>query len=222
MRFIAEYNENDIECFTEAKKNGEKGYYIEGIFAQAEKKNRNGRLYPKRIMESAVDKYVTEQVNQDRAVGELNHPDGPTINYKEVSHKITELYWKGDDVIGKASILNTPNGKIVKGLMDGNVRLGVSTRGMGSLETLNGSMVVGSDFILNTVDIVQDPSAHEAFVNGITEGVEWSWKNGKLVPQLIEKEEEETEIISASLGVGLYESEVREFKNFLSILKSNF
>jgi len=216
MKLIAEYAE-EIEYITEATKDGNKNYYIEGIFAQANKKNRNGRVYSKNIMEQAVDKYVTEQVSQGRAVGELNHPEGPTINLDKVSHKITKLKWDGDNVIGKASILDTPNGKIVKGLLDGGVRLGVSTRGMGSLESRNGVNYVRDDFILNTVDIVQDPSAHEAFVNGINEGVDWVWNNGVIQPQVIENIE--TEIKSAP-AKDQYEVQIREFKNFLSLLKS--
>lgn len=219
MKLIAEYIENDLEVITEAKENGEKTYAIEGVFAQAEQKNRNGRVYPRPIMENAVGKYVKEQVSQKRAVGELNHPEGPTVNLDKVSHLITDLKFEGNDVIGKASILDTPNGKIVKGLLDGGVRLGVSTRGMGSLEQKNGAMYVKEDFILNTVDIVQDPSAPAAFVNGIMEGVEWVWNNGVIEPQVIE--EMETEIKTAPRK-HLYETQVREFKNFLSLLKSNF
>jgi hypothetical protein len=219
MKLIAEYVEQDIECLIENKENGEKSYVIEGVFAQAEQKNRNGRVYPKPIMEKAVGKYVTDQVSQKRAVGELNHPEGPTVNLDKVSHLITALEWKGNDVVGKASILDTPNGKIVKGLLDGGVKLGVSTRGMGSLENRNGTMYVKDDFILNTVDIVQDPSAPAAFVNGIMEGVEWVWNNGVIEPQVIE--EMETEIKTAPKK-HLYETQVREFKNFLSLLKSNF
>ena len=216
MKLIAEYAE-EIEYITEATTDGKKNYFIEGIFAQANKKNRNGRVYEKGIMERAVDKYVTEQVSQGRAVGELNHPEGPTINLDKVSHKITELKWDGDNVIGKASILDTPNGQIVKGLLDGGVRLGVSTRGMGSLEARNGVNYVRDDFMLNTVDIVQDPSAHEAFVNGINEGVDWIWKNGIIEPQVIENIE--TEIKNAP-AKDLYAVQIREFKNFLSLLKT--
>ena len=217
MKLIAEYQENDIECIVEKKENGEKSYVIEGVFAQAESKNRNGRVYPKPIMENAVNKYVQEQVSQKRAVGELNHPEGPTVNLDKVSHLITDLRFEGNDVVGKASILDTPNGKIVKGLLDGGVKLGVSTRGMGSLESKNGTMYVKDDFILNTVDIVQDPSAPAAFVNGIMEGVEWIWNNGVIEPQVIEKME--TEIRTAPRK-DLYETQTREFKNFLSLLKS--
>lgn len=219
MKLITEYHENDLQCIVEAKDGGEKSYMIEGIFAQAEQKNRNGRVYPKAIMERAVNKYVTDQVSKKRAVGELNHPEGPTVNLDKVSHLITDLRFEGNDVVGKAQILDTPMGKIVKGLLDGGVQLGVSTRGMGSLEQKNGTMYVREDFILNTVDIVQDPSAPAAFVNGIMEGVEWVWNNGVIEAQEIEKME--TEIKSAPTK-HLYETQVREYKNFLSLLKSNF
>jgi hypothetical protein len=217
MKLIAEYSDNDVEIITEAKESGGKDYFIEGVFMQAEKKNRNGRVYPKPIMEKAVDKYVKEQVSTKRAVGELNHPDGPTVNLDKVSHLIEALDWQKDDVVGKARILDTPNGQIVKGLLDGGVKLGVSTRGMGSLEQRNGVMVVKDDFILNTVDIVQDPSAPTAFVNGIMEGVEWIWNNGVIEAREIEKME--TEIKNAPRK-DLYEVQTREFKNFLSLLKS--
>ena len=219
MKLITEFTENDtLKCLIEKKENGEKNYVIEGVFAQADKKNRNGRVYPKPIMENAVNKYVKEQVSKKRAVGELNHPEGPTVNLDKVSHLITDLKFEGNDVVGKAQILETPMGKIVKGLLDGGAQLGVSTRGMGSLENRNGAMVVKDDFILSTVDIVQDPSAPEAFVNGIMEGVDWVWNNGVLKPQVIE--EMETEIKTAPKTV-LYETSVREFKNFLSLIKSN-
>lgn len=218
MKLITEFNENnDVECIIEAKEDGEKSYVIEGIFAQADKKNRNGRVYPKMIMESAVGKYVTEQVNKKRAVGELNHPEGPTVNLDKVSHLITDLKMEGKDVIGKAQILDTPMGKIVKGLLSGGVRLGVSTRGMGSLENRNGVNYVKEDFILSTVDIVQDPSAPDAFVNGIMEGVDWVWNNGVLEPQVIE--DMETEIKESPVALRP-EVQIREFKNFLSLIKS--
>ena len=217
MKLITEYTTNDVQCIVEKKENGEKNFVIEGVFAQAEQKNRNGRIYPKAVMEKAVGKYVKEQVAQKRAVGELNHPEGPTVNLDKVSHLITDLKFEGNDVVGKAQILDTPMGKIVKGLLEGGVQLGVSTRGMGSLEKKNGAMVVKDDFILSTVDIVQDPSAPDAFVNGIMEGVDWIWDNGVLKPQVIEQME--IEIKNAPKTV-LYETSVREFKNFLSLLKS--
>lgn len=213
MKLITEYTEQDIHVITEANEKGEKVYNIEGVFAQSEARNRNGRVYPRKIMESAVNKYVEEQVKSGRAVGELNHPSGPTINLDKVSHRITSLQFEGNNVVGKASILNTPMGQIVKGLLEGGVKLGVSTRGMGSLEERSGAMYVKDDFMLNTVDIVQDPSAPDAFVNGIMEGCEWVWNNGILEPQVIEKYE--TEIKKAS-SKNLYVTEVKAFKDFLS------
>ena len=158
MKLIAEYTEENLEILTE-ERNGKKSYAIEGIFMQAETKNRNGRIYPRAVMEAAVAKYNTEQVVKGRAVGELNHPEGPTVNLDKVSHKIESLDWQGNDVVGKARILNTPMGEIVKGLLDGGVNLGVSTRGMGSLQQSGGAMVVKPDFLLNAVDIVQDSTS---------------------------------------------------------------
>ena len=215
MKLITEYTESDVEMIVE-EKDGKKSHLIEGVFAQADAKNRNGRIYPMAVMEKAVNKYVDDQVKQGRAVGELNHPDGPTVNRDKVSHLIQNLQFEGKNVMGKALILDTPNGQIVKGLLEGGVKLGVSTRGMGSLEQRNGAMVVKDDFILNTVDIVQDPSAPAAFVNGIMEGVEWVWNNGIIEAQVIEKME--TEIKKAPRS-DLYEVQVREFKNFLSLMK---
>lgn len=217
MKLISEFTESNLECIVEAKENGEKNYVIEGVFAQADQKNRNGRVYPKAIMEAAVNKYVEEQVSKKRAVGELNHPEGPTVNLDKVSHLITDLKFEGNNVVGKAQILDTPMGKIVKGLLEGGVQLGVSTRGMGSLEQRNGVMYVKEDFHLATVDIVQDPSAPDAFVNGIMEGVDWVWNNGILEPQVIE--EMETEIKQAPIAIQP-EVQIREFKNFLSLIKS--
>jgi len=217
MKLIAEYTDQNLEVLTEAKEGGGKKYSIEGVFAQAEQKNRNGRVYPMPVMEKAVGKYVDEQVSKGRAVGELNHPDGPTVNLDKVSHKIESLNFKGNDVVGKATILETPMGQIVKGLLDGGVRVGVSTRGMGSLQRGGSGMVVGPDFMLNAVDIVQDPSAPNAFVNGIMEGVEWVWNNGIIEAQTIERMETE---IKKAPRKDLYETQVREFKNFLSLLKS--
>jgi len=218
MKLISEYTESNIEVIVEAAKDGKgKKYIIEGIFAQANTKNRNGRIYPTEVMESAVGKYVGDQVSKGRAVGELNHPEGPTVNLDKVSHKIENLEMKGNDVVGKATILETPMGQIVKGLLDGGVKLGVSTRGMGSLENRGNAMVVKPDFLLNAVDIVQDPSAPSAFVNGVMEGVEWVWNNGIIEAQAIEKIETE---IKKAPRADLYETQVREFKNFLSLVKS--
>ena len=216
MKLITEYVENNLEVIAEQKKNGEKNYFIEGVFMQSNKKNRNGRVYEKATLENAVEKYVSEQVKTGRAVGELNHPEGPTVNLDKVSHKINDLHWQGNDVVGKASILKTPMGKIVEGLLEGGVKLGVSSRGMGSLVSKNGAQYVGDDFMLSTIDIVQDPSAPSAFVNGVMEGVEWVWDNGLIRQQDIEVIE--TEIKSAP-SKDLHEAEIRAFKNFLSKLK---
>ena len=214
MKLIAEYMESDLNVITE-KVNGKKSLVIEGVFMQADAKNRNGRIYPKNILEKAVNKYVTEQVNTGRAVGELNHPEGPTINLDKVSHKITDLHFEGSNVVGKASILKTPMGQIVEGLLEGGVKLGVSSRGMGSLVQKNGAMQVRDDFMLSTVDIVQDPSAPEAFVNGVMEGVDWVWNNGVLCAQQVE--EIETEIKEAR-NMRSADVEIKAFKNFLSKL----
>ena len=215
MKLITEYVEQNLEMICEAKKDGSKNYFIEGVFMQSNQKNRNGRIYEKKNLEKAVEKYVTEQVKTGRAVGELNHPEGPTVNLDKVSHKITDLHWQGNDVVGKASILNTPMGNIVSGLLEGGVKLGVSSRGMGSLVQKNGAMYVKDDFMLSTVDIVQDPSAPEAFVNGIMEGVDWVWNNGVLCPQEVEKIETE---IKEARGVRSSDVEIKAFKNFLSKL----
>ena len=215
MKLITETIEK-IEVLTE-EKNGKKDYKIRGVFMQADIKNRNGRIYPVETLAKEVKRYTTEFIDKKRAFGELGHPDGPTVNLERVSHMITKLYPEDRNFIGEAKIMNTPYGKIVKGLLDGGVQLGVSTRGMGSLANKNGAMEVGKDFILSTVDIVQDPSAPSAFVNGIMEGVDWVWDNGILTPQEVEKIE--TEIKTAPKKFA-YETSVREFKNFLSLIKS--
>ena len=198
MKLITETLDNTIEVLTESDaKTGEKTHFIEGIFMQAERKNRNGRVYRRGILESAVDRFINEQVSKGRAVGELDHPEGPVVNLDRVSHKITELKWNGDDVYGKAQILNTPCGKIVQNLLEGGVQLGVSSRGMGSLTQSEDASYVGDDFFLNTVDIVQDPSAHSAFVNGILEGVEWVRdESGVILPKSIEEQTETEQVVS--------------------------
>jgi len=216
MKLITEHNDANLNYVVENNQaGGEKNVFIEGVFMQAEKLNKNRRVYPRDVLHKAVNKYVTEQVMSGRAVGELNHPDGPTINLDKVSHRITELKWVGDDVVGKALILNTPMGKIVKGLIEGGVRLGVSSRGMGTVENRNGSSSVKNDFILATVDIVQDPSAPSAFVNGIMESVDWIHENGIFKPRQIENYE--TEIRKATSS-NLAEAQLRIFNDFLSNL----
>lgn len=214
MKLITEHLES-VDYITEANDKGEKNVFIEGVFMQAEKQNRNNRIYPKDVLAEATKKYVTEQVRTGRAVGELNHPEGPQINLDKVSHRITELKWNGNDVVGKALILDTPMGKIVKGLVEGGCKLGVSSRGMGTVEQKEGKTYVKDDFVLSTVDIVQDPSAPSAFVEGIMEGVEWIWENGILKPQQIE--EYETEIKKVPMG-RISEAQERIFSDFLSKL----
>tara|TARA_R100001510_G_C7655828_1_gene215260 strand:- start:3302 stop:3943 length:642 start_codon:yes stop_codon:yes gene_type:complete len=213
MKLITEHFDN-LQYITEDK-DGKTNTFIEGVFMQAEKKNRNGRIYPKKTLFGAVEKYISEQVNQGRAVGELDHPEGPQINLDRVSHKITALKFDGDDVVGRAQVLNTPTGKIVEGLIQGGVKLGVSSRGMGTVENKNGNVMVNDDYTLATVDIVQDPSAQGAFVNGIMEGVEWIWDNGILKAQQLEKYE--TEIREAS-SKELASVQEKVFKDFLSKL----
>lgn len=207
--------ESDIQVVTESKQNGTKDFFIEGIFMMADQPNRNKRVYESKILQPAVEKYIEQQVKTGRAVGELNHPDGPTINLDKVSHLITNLRFEGANVIGKAKILNTPMGQIVKGLLEGGVKLGVSSRGMGSLVEKNGVNYVKDDFHLATVDIVQDPSAPAAFVNGIMEGVDWICENGVFKPQEIEKIETE---IKRTPKAQLAEAQVRVFQHFLSKL----
>lgn len=184
MKLFSELSE-EVQTLVE-ETNGKKTFYIEGIFAQSNKPNRNRRIYPKQHMESAM-KDFTKLIESKRAMGELNHPQGPTINLDRVSHLIESMKWRGDDLIGRAKILDTPMGRIAQGLLEGGVQLGVSTRGLGSIKTLsNGINEVQGDFVMNTVDIVGDPSAPDAFVNGIMEGVEYFMQDGRLVEQTVE------------------------------------
>jgi len=177
MKLITELTE-DIKYVKENVGNGEKNYFIEGIFMQSDVKNRNGRIYPKNTLAKETGRYITEYVNKGRALGELNHPTGPTVNLDRVSHIVKELNEDGKNVYGKAKVLDTPMGKIVKNLIDEGAQLGVSTRGMGSLKAKNGYQEVQEDFMLAAIDIVADPSAPNAFVNGIMEGKEWVFDNG--------------------------------------------
>ena len=172
----------EVQYITEAKEGGGKNYKIKGIFLQADIKNRNGRVYPMEILEKEVTRYNKKFINENRAYGELGHPDGPTVNLERVSHMVTELYPDGKNFIGEAKIMETPMGKIVKNIMDEGGKLGVSSRGMGSLDQKNGANYVRDDFYLATAaDIVADPSAPNAFVEGIMEGKEWVWNNGAVV-----------------------------------------
>ena len=172
----------EVEYITEAKEGGGKNYKIKGIFLQADIKNRNGRVYPMEILEKEVARYNKKFINENRAYGELGHPDGPTVNLERVSHMVTELYPDGKNFVGEAKIMETPMGKIVKNIMNEGGKLGVSSRGMGSLNQKNGANYVRDDFYLATAaDIVADPSAPNAFVEGIMEGKEWVWNNGALI-----------------------------------------
>ena len=179
MKLITETIEN-VEVITEGK-GADKKLYIEGVFLQSELKNRNGRMYPFSVLEKEVSRYNEEYVKTSRALGELGHPDGPTVNLDRVSHRITSLKAEGNNFVGKAQILDTPMGKIAKALLEDGVQLGVSSRGMGSIDRREDMGVVMDDFMLATAaDIVADPSAPDAFVNGIMEGKEWAWDNGIL------------------------------------------
>ena len=172
----------EVQYITEAKEGGGKNYKIKGIFLQADIKNRNGRVYPMEVLEKEVSRYNKKFINENRAYGELGHPEGPTVNLERVSHMVTELYPDGKNFIGEAKIMETPMGKIVKNIMDEGGKLGVSSRGMGSLNQKNGANYVRDDFYLATAaDIVADPSAPNAFVEGIMEGKEWVWNNGALI-----------------------------------------
>ena len=183
MKLIAEQIES-VEYLTEQKENGDKEYKIKGIFMQSEVKNRNGRLYPFEVLDKEVKRYNKEYIEEKRAFGELGHPDGPTVNLERASHMITSLKPDGKNFVGEAKILKTPMGEIVKNLMDEGAKLGVSSRGMGSLQQKNGASYVKDDFYLATAaDIVADPSAPNAFVEGIMEGKEWVWNNGALVEE---------------------------------------
>jgi hypothetical protein len=183
VKLISECMEQDVEYITEEKENGKKNYKIKGIFMQAGIKNKNGRVYPEEILQKEVARYNKEFINENRAYGELGHPEGPTINLERASHMITALYPDGKNFIGEAKILSTPMGEIVKTLMDEGAKLGVSSRGMGSLEQKkDGASYVRDDFYLATAaDIVSDPSAPSAFVEGIMEGKEWVWNHGALM-----------------------------------------
>ena len=186
MKLISE-EVSSAEYLVEEDKNGKKEYKIKGVFLQSNIKNRNGRVYPKEILMKEVKRYNKEFINKNRAFGELGHPDGPTVNLERVSHMIKKLYPDGDNFIGEAKIMDTPYGKIVKGLIDEGAQLGVSSRGMGSIVQRNGANYVKDDFMLApAADIVADPSAPAAFVEGIMEGKEWVWDNGLLVEKDIE------------------------------------
>ena len=182
MKLISEFNDYGVQpVIVEQNEKGEKDYFIEGIFMQSEIKNRNGRIYPKEVIQKEVKRYNKEFVEKKRAFGELGHPEGPTINLDKVSHMIEKLEEDGNNFVGRAKILSTPNGQIVKNLIDDGAKLGVSSRGLGTLASKGNAQYVKDDFQLATAgDIVADPSAPEAFVEGIMEGVEWVYESGIL------------------------------------------
>ena len=212
MKLITETIEN-IEVLTEQNANGKKDYKIKGIFMQADIKNRNGRIYPVGTLAKEVKRYNEQFINKQRAFGELGHPDGPTVNLERVSHMITSLKPEGKNFVGEAKIMDTPYGKIVKNLIDEGAQLGVSSRGMGSLQSGSQGNVVGKDFYLATAaDIVADPSAPDAFVEGIMEGKEWVWDNGILKSMEVEKYKEE---IEKTKRAELAEKKASIFKDFL-------
>ena len=217
MKLISEYsNYNVSPVIVEANEKGEKEYFIEGVFMQSEIKNRNGRVYPKAIMAKEVTRYVKEFVKKDRAFGELGHPDGPTINLDKVSHMITKLEEDGNNFMGRAKILSTPNGQIVRNLINDGAKLGVSSRGLGSLEQRGGAQYVKDDFQLATAaDIVADPSAPEAFVEGIMEGVEWVYESGILKAR--DAEQMQKDLKSARLNK-LEETKLILWKKFVENL----
>ena len=211
MRLIAE--EIEAVKFLTEEKDGKKSHFIEGIFLQSEITNKNGRMYPFKTLQREVAKYDERQIQKGRALGELGHPDGPSINLDRVSHKIESLREDGKNFIGRAKILDTPMGKIASSLLGEGVSLGVSSRGMGSLRKENNSNVVQDDFMLSTAaDIVADPSAPDAFVNGIMEGKEWVWNNGILKESAVA--EIKTEIDQATL-INLQERKLSAFEKFL-------
>ena len=216
MKLITE-EINKVEFITEGK-GSEKQCFIKGIFLQAEQVNRNGRMYPMAIMEKEVNRYNEAFVQKGRALGELGHPDGPTVNLDRVSHKICELYRDGNNFMGKAKLLETPMGKIAKSLISEGVCLGVSSRGVGSLKMTNeGHKIVGEDFMLATAaDIVADPSAPDAFVQGIMEGKEWVWEGGILREQLAEKTQKRINTLVDQRA--LEEHKLNLFNDFLSNL----
>jgi len=219
MKLMAELNES-IKIITEEGVEGKKNLYIHGPFIQTEVKNRNGRMYRNESVAKEVKRYNEEYVLKGRALGELGHPESPSINLDRVSHKIVSLIPEGNDFIGKAQILSTPMGEIARNLIESGVQLGVSTRGMGSLKEVNGIQIVQDDFYLATAaDIVADPSAPNAFVNGIMEGIDWVWDNGLLKAQELEQAKKKIEESARKVNKKeLEEAKLRIFKHFVSNL----
>jgi hypothetical protein len=216
MKLISE-EAIDVDFVTEEDENKKKNYFIEGIFMQSEMKNRNGRVYPKAILQKEVKRYTEKFIDTKRAFGELGHPDGPQVNLERVSHMITELVEDGANFVGRAKIMDTPYGKIVKNLIDEGAKLGVSSRGMGSLKPVqDGLQEVQSDFYLATAaDIVADPSAPDAFVSGIMEGKEWVWDNGLLKEKEIVEYQKQ---IERATEISRNKVRIEAFENFITKL----
>jgi len=221
MKLITELNES-IQVIEESTEEGKKNFFIEGIFMQGGILNRNGRRYSTEVLEKEVDRYTKESVKTGRAYGELGHPNGPSINLDRVSHMITDLRREGDNFMGRAKISSTPMGEIVKGLLSDGANLGVSSRGMGSLkEGKDGVMEVQNDFRLATAaDIVADPSAPDAFVNGIMEGVEWVWDNGKYIALQVEDIQREIEKSARNKKLN-EERKLQLFQKFINEMSQN-
>ena len=225
MKLFREINE-EVQILTEESEKGDKKYFIEGVFLQGNLKNRNGRVYPMEILDKEATRYSKNFIEQKRAFGELGHPEGPTINLERVSHMITSLHREGDNYIGKAKVMDTPYGKIVKNLIDEGAKLGVSSRGIGSLEEKSGVNFVKDDFQLATAaDIVADPSAPDAFVNGILEGKEWVYQAGLLITkntlqaeEMVEETQKELRKIRSVDPRRLEEKAVKAFSRFIQNL----
>lgn len=210
----------EVSTLTESKcfeDNGVQKHYIEGVFIQAEQKNKNNRIYPISIIEKEVDRYVKEMVNTNRALGELEHPEQVEVNLKEASHKIESLIFDGNNVIGKAKIIDTPNGRIAKALISEGVQFGVSTRGLGSVNNKNGVYYVQDDFYMTAIDIVSDPSAPDAFVTSLVESKQWVWENGKIKEKQLEAYKKKIHKVSRAK---LEETFVYVFKDFMSKMSS--
>jgi hypothetical protein len=214
MKLITETIE-DIRTIVESNESGGRNYFITGVMMEAGVVNRNKRMYNESVLKKECKRYISEYVNKNRALGELNHPSGPTVNLDRVSHMIVNLNESGSQIMGKAKILDTPMGKIVKSLIDEGAQLGVSSRGMGSLKSQGGVNIVQEDFTLAAIDIVADPSAPNAFVNGILEGKEWIWENGLLVEKQIASYEKQLKRASKKQ---LEETAIKLFKDFLENL----
>jgi hypothetical protein len=224
MNLISEYRDDSVEVITEAKEDGKKNYFIEGIFMQGDIKNRNGRIYPSATLENEMKRYQKDFIETKRALGELGHPDGPQINGDRVSHLITDMRREGNDFYGKAKILSTPMGEIVKSLLDEGVKIGVSTRGLGSVKAgRDGVMEVQKDFHLSTVDIVTDPSAPNAFVNGIMENVEYyydiasgNWRAQQAIEDIQEEVEKKVNRVVRTIDEA---TATRMFESFIRSLR---